>query len=189
MNQKSERRFYLRHFKAISHAIATYEDLNTLINHLAEGTCRTFEGKGCSIMLLEERENRLIHVASYGISEEYLQKGPVQWVDSKQSAFISGKPAFVEDMQNDPRIQYPKAAAREGFVSMLSIPIKSREAIIGVIRIYFDESRPLHEEDVDSLCVLTELLGLVIENNGLKNFLDHVKMALENLPVRLLDGV
>ena len=188
MNKKPQRRFYLRHFRAISHAIASYEDLETLIHHIVEGTNRTFNAKGCGIMLLDEKENQLINIASYGISEEYLRKGPVLWVDSNQSVIITGKPVFVEDMRDDPRIQYPDAAAKEGFISMLSIPIRSREAIIGVLRIYFGQSQVIHKDDIDSLCVLTELLGLVIENNGLKNFLDQVKMALDSLPVRLFKG-
>jgi len=53
MDEKLDRRYYLKHFKAISHAISTYEDLNTLINHLTEGTSRAFKAKGCSIMLLD----------------------------------------------------------------------------------------------------------------------------------------
>ena len=118
MDEKPQRRFYLRHFRAISHAIASYGDLDTLIHHIVEGTCRTFNGKGCSIMLLDEKEGKLIHIASCGISEEYLQKGPVLWMDGKESVIITSKPVFVEDMRNDPRVQYPDAAANEGFVSI-----------------------------------------------------------------------
>ena len=33
MTQEPIRKFYLKEFKAISHAISTYEDLNLLINH------------------------------------------------------------------------------------------------------------------------------------------------------------
>ncbi|MFO7738340.1 MAG: GAF domain-containing protein [Desulfatiglandaceae bacterium] len=188
MQKKSERRFYLRHFKAISHAIATYEDLNTLIKHLAEGTSRTFKAKGCSIMLLDEQENQLFHVASYGISKDYLQKGPV-FFDIKHCALCTGEPVFVENMQDDSRVQYPGAAAKEGIVSMLSIPIKSRDKIIGILRIYHAEPWIIDKEDIESLCVLTELLGLVIDYNGLKNFLDQVKVALESLPLRMLGGI
>ncbi|MGD8883861.1 MAG: GAF domain-containing protein [Desulfobacterales bacterium] len=185
MNQKSERKFYLQHFRAISHAISTYEDLNVLTDHLAEGTSRRFKAKGCSIMLLDERDNQLYHVSSYGLSEEYLYKGPVVMED-KHCAISKGEPVFVEDMQNDSRVQYPEAAAKEGIMSMLSIPIKCREAVIGVIRIYHGEPRNMHEDDIESLCVMSEHLGLVIENNGLKNFLDGVKIALESLPPRML---
>ncbi|GAG14584.1 unnamed protein product, partial [marine sediment metagenome] len=115
-------------------------------------------------------------------------KGPVFW-DLKHCAISTGVPVFIDDMQNDPRVQYPEAAAKEGIVSMLSVPIKCREAIIGILRIYCSEPRMIDEEDIDSLCVLTEHLGLVIENNGLKNFLDQVKMALESLPLRMLEGL
>ena len=188
MQQKLERKFYLQHFRAISHAISTYEDLNVLTNHLAEGTSRRFKAKGCSIMLLDERDNQLYPVSSYGLSEEYLYKGPVI-MDDKHCAIRKGEPVFVEDMQNDARVQYPEAAAKEGIVSMLSIPIKCRDAIIGLIRIYHSEPRLIHEEDIETLCVMSEHLGLVIENNGLKNFLDGIKAALESLPPRMLKNL
>ena len=176
-----------REFKAISHAISTYEDLHLLIRHLAEGAARSFRAKGCSILLLDEREKQLFHVGSYGISEEYLEKGPV-FLDDKQTAIHTGKPVFVEDMQHDPRVQYPDAAAKEGIVSMQSVPIMSRGAPIGILRIYLGEPVELHEEDVDALGVLTEQLGLVIDNRGMRNFLEKVKMAIEDLPPRLLGG-
>ena len=49
MTKMGERKFYLKQFRAISKAIAMYEDPNTLMKHLAEGTSRTFNAKGCSI--------------------------------------------------------------------------------------------------------------------------------------------
>ncbi len=183
-----ERKFYLKQFKAITKAITTYEDLNTLMRHLSEGTTRTFSAKGCSIMLLDERANQLIHVASYGISEEYIAKGPV-FFQMGDCAVCTGEPVFVEDMQNDPRVQYPDAAAQEGIRSMLSIPIPCREAVIGITRIYHSEPWVVNEEDVDSLCILQGVLGLVIENHGLRNFLEQVKGGLESLPIRLLKGL
>jgi signal transduction protein with GAF and PtsI domain len=188
MGKKLERKFYLKHFRAICHAISTYEDLNVLTSHLAEGTSRRFKAKGCNIMLLDERDNQLHTVSSYGLSENYLYKGPVL-MDEKHCAICKGEPVLVEDMQNDPRVQYPEAAANEGIVSMLSIPIKCRESVIGVIRIYNNEYMVIHDEDIETLCVMSEHLGLVIENSGLRNFLDGVRIALESLPPRMLKGL
>ena len=188
MEEKRVRRFYLKEFKAISHAISTYDDLALLANHLAEGTARSFSARGCSILLYDDREKQLFPLATYGISEEYVGKGPI-FVDVKDSAFSKGEPVFVKDMQNDTRVQYPKEAAKEGIVSMLSVPIKLRGAILGTIRIYQSEAREFHEEDIGAMGVLAELLGLVIENNGLRNFFDRVKSALESLPLRMLEGI
>jgi signal transduction protein with GAF and PtsI domain len=188
MEGKRLRRFYLKEFKAISHAIATYDDLNLLTSHLAEGTARSFSARGCSIMLFDDREKQLFPVATYGISEDYVRKGPI-FVNVKDSAFFKGEPVFVKDMQKDPRVQYPKEAAKEGIVSMLSVPIKSRGAVIGTIRIYQGEAKEFHEDDMEAMCVLAELLGLVIENSGLRNFFERVRGALESLPLRMLEGI
>src|SRR6056297_1412360 len=167
MTETAKRRFYLKQFKAISNAIATYEDFNMLVSHLAEGVCRTFEVKGTSIMILEESESRLCRVSSCGISEEYLNKGPV-FVDSRYCSMDSGRVELVQDLQSDDRIQYPEAAKKEGLVSLLAIPIKYRETPVGVIRIYHTGQMDISEEDIDSLCVLGNHLGVVIENDGLK---------------------
>ena len=187
MNHNAKRKIHLNEFKAISRAISTYEDLNLLSAHMAEHMCRSFEVKGCSIMLFDERQKQLFRVSSYGVSEEYLQKGPVL-LDEKYTAFVTGEPVFIENFQNDPRVQYPEAAAKEGLKSMLSVPIKYKNAPIGLIRIYNNEIWNLNPDDLDSFCLLAEYMGLVIENNGLKNFLDKVKLAMETLPLRMLEG-
>ena len=179
-----ERKFDLKHFRAISNAIATYGDFNLLVKHLAEGMCKTFKIKGASIMLLDELDQQLFRVSSYGISEDYMEKGPV-CADAKQDAICSGTPELIIDFQTDPRVQYPESAAKEGIVSMLSIPVKFRDAVIGLIRIYDDKPVDINKEDVESLCVLASQLGVVIECNGLKNFVEHIKMSIDTLPPRI----
>ncbi len=188
MSPEPARRIFLKEYKAISRAISTYEDLNLLMSHLVEGICMSFKVKGCSLMLYDDREKQLVHASSYGLSQEYLDKGTVV-VDDKTSPFFSGKPVFVEDFQTDPRVQYQEAAAKEGLVSMLSVPIKIRKETIGIFRIYNSEPWTVHEDDVEALCSLAEHLGLVIENSGLKNFLGRVKGAMANLPLRMLGDI
>jgi len=173
---------------AISRALSEYDDFSRLVAHMVEGITRSFEVYGCSVLLFDDHEKKLVHVRSYGISDEYLRKGPI-FVDEKYTSFLTGQPVFIADLQQDERVQYPEAAAREGVVSMLSVPIKIRSEVIGLIRIYNDEPWSLHDDDVSAFCVLAKHLGLVIENNGLRNFLEGVKMTLNSLPLRLLKGL
>ncbi len=184
MTQEAKRKFYLKQFKAISHAIATYDDFNLLVQHLVEGICRTFKVKGASIMILDETEGQFFRVSSHGISHEYLNKGPV-FVDTKYCSLDTGEVALVQDLQKDSRVQYPEAAKKEGLVSLLAIPINYKGDTIGVIRIYHTEKLAINDEDIDSLCVLGNQLAVVIENNGLKNFVDQIKMAIDSLPSRM----
>ncbi|GLI36283.1 GAF domain-containing protein [Desulforhabdus amnigena] len=186
--QQPERKIFLKEFTAISHAISTYSDINLLNDHLVEMMCKSFNVKGSSIFLYDDREKQLFCVSSYGLSESYLSKGPI-YVDERFSEFETGKPVFFSDFREDPRIQYPEEAIKEGIVSMLSVPIKSHKAVIGLIKIYNHEPWILNQEDLNSMCVLAEHLGLVIEYNGLKNFLDQVKVAMESLPLRMLKDI
>lgn len=188
MSNEPQRRFYLREFKAISKAISTYEDINILINHFVEGISRAFKIKGASIMLYDEFEEQLFSVGSYGISESYLEKGPV-FLKDQCDALTTGEPVFIQDMQNDPCVQYPEAAAAENIRAMLTFPIKNRGEAVGLLRIYHDESIYLHEDDVDAICVLALHLGLLIENNGLRNFIQLINGAMSTLPQRLRNGV
>ena len=185
MKLKPDRRIAIKDFKTICRAIATYEDLDLLFIHFVEVISRAFDVKGCSLLLFDERENQLIRVGSFGISEAYLNKGPV-FMDDKESAFVKCEPVFVKDMQNDPRIQYPQAAAKEGIVSLLSFPIICRKKVVGLTRLYHSYYWALHEEDIDLICVMHRLLAFVIENNGLKNFLEQVNMEIGKLPPRML---
>ncbi len=188
MSQEPPRRFDLKAFKTISRAISTYEDLNILIHHFVEGVTRAFKVKGASILLYDEIERQLFRVSSYGMSEEYLNKGPVFLKDT-DDAFVKGKPVFVQNLTDDPRVQYPEAAAAENIQSMLSFPIKSRNAVVGILRIYHSESIALNPDDVDSITILSLHLGLVIEENGLRNFVQMVCSAIAGLPLYIRNGV
>ena len=184
MKSKPQRRIAIKDFRKICRAIATYEDLDVLFKHLVEVISRAFDIKGCSLLLYDEREKQLFHVSSFGISQEYLSKGPL-FMDDKDPAFVKCKPVFVEDMQHDPQVQYPQAAVKEGLVSLLSLPLVTREAVIGLIRLYHCDYWALHDEDLDLLCVMQRLLAVVIENNGLRIFLEQVKILIGNLPPRM----
>ncbi|WP_321491427.1 GAF domain-containing protein [uncultured Desulfobacter sp.] len=184
MDNAVERKFSLEQFRAISHAISTYDDLELLLTHITEGVARSFKIKGCCIHVLDEKENQLFMVSSYGISREYLEKGPI-FIDEKDSALVKGEPVFIEDIQTDARVQYPKQAADENIASMLSIPIKYRGTVTGVLRMYHHEALAINAQDLESLSVLLEHLGVVIENNGLKNVIDQLKVVMDNLPPRV----
>ncbi len=184
MNLGSEIKISLEDFREISDTISGCDDFNLLVTRMVQKICSICEVKGASIMLLDEEEDRLLRVSSCGISEQYLNKGPV-FVDSCYCCMRSGKVELVHDLQSDERIQYPEAARKEGLYSLLAVPIKYRETPVGAIRLYHTAEIDITEQDIESLCVLGRQLGVVIENDGLKNFLDHVRRAVDNLPPRM----
>jgi len=196
MNKKMERKIDLKAFKIFTRAISTYEDLPLLFNHLTKTITRFFNFKGCSLMLFDEREKQLFRVSSYGVSQQYMNKGAL-FADTKcdvtrdtcsceDCPFMKGETVFIKNVKEDPRIQYPDAALKEGIVSILTVPIKFRGVSTGIMRIYNSERWKLHEDDLDSFLAVADLLGLLIEYNGLRNFFETIKIGVDQLPPRLL---
>ena len=196
MDKKLEKMIDLKAFKTLIRAISTYEDLPLLFHHLTKIITRFFEFKGCSLMLFDEREKQLFRVSSYGVSQQYMNKGAL-FADNKcdvirktcsceDCPFMEGETVFIKNVKEDPRIQYPDAALKEGIVSILTVPIKFRGISIGIMRIYNNEQWELHDDDLDSFISIADLLGLLIEYNGLRNFFDTIKTGVDQLPPRLL---
>ncbi len=187
MPDKPKRKFNLQKFRTITHAISTYEDMRLLFQHLVEGICRTFDIKGSSIMLYDESEKELFRVSNHGLSEEYLKKGSLH-MDEEVEDFLKAKTIFYSDLLNDPRVRYAESAAKEGIISMLSVPIKYKNVVVGLLKTYHADQMNIHDDDLESINVLMQQLGVVIQLNGLKNFFNKMRSIMENLPNHIAEG-
>jgi GAF domain-containing protein len=133
--------------------------------------------KACAIFLLNRVENRLEIGASYGLSDAYINKGPVDAEKSIKES-LSGKKVLVYDVTMDPRIQYPKQAQAEGIASILSVPIPVKGNVIGVLRIYTSKPYKFFENEMEFISGLAEMGGISIDN---ARMYDHLKADHESL--------
>ena len=60
--------------------------------------------------------------------------------------------------------QYPKEAKEEGIASIVSVPLRIKGRVIGVMRLYTPEPREFSEEEINSAEVLAETGAIAIEN-------------------------
>ena len=121
--------------------------------------------------------------AVYGLSSNYLAKGPVDRDRSPlDNATLKGAPVIIPDVRTDSRFQYQAAAQREGIVTVLSVPLEVHGKAIGVMRVYTGELCTFHEDDIQFLTLLASLAALAIDNarlyDGLKQSFDGVMDAL-----------
>jgi GAF domain-containing protein len=123
--------------------------------------------KGASIRLLDEDKQTLELVAAYGLSEKYLQKGPVSARKSIAQALNGQKPVVIENAATDRRVQYRKMNKEEGIVTILSVPIKTKERVIGVLRLYSAVKRAFAPDEIMLVTALALLGGLAIQNASL----------------------
>jgi GAF domain-containing protein len=168
---------YLSAFMQITRAISSSLDLKELLHLIVKNTCETTGSKGCTLMLLDEQVQRLDVEASFGLSDQYVGKGPL-FADKSISDTLRGEPIIIEDAASDPRVQYPEEAKKEGIASIISIPMSLRGRIIGVLRLYTPVPCKFTQDDIQFLIAIADQSGIAIEN---AKMYEHVKMNYEKL--------
>lgn len=151
------------------------EEVNLLI---VEAVKSALDVKGCALFLFNRKTHELEVAASMGLSNEYLNKGPLSVMRSIASSLKDG-PVAISDVMDDARIQYPDAAKKEGISSILSVPMAVREKPIGAIRVYSAEPWEATLEDVNFVQAVAQIAGMALEMSrlykGLKDSIEILK--------------
>ena len=175
---------YFRALHDIARAILSTLDSRRVIDLLIGKVLAIMTVKACSLRLVNETTRELELVASKGLSESYLKKGPIHMEKSIRET-LKGVPVLILDAIADPRIQYPHENAREGIASILSLPIIAGKRVIGILRLYSQETKQYSGEEVAFISAVAALAGLAIINARLyektKYDLSFWKTTLEYL--------
>lgn len=159
----SREKEYLRVFQEVTRAVSSSLQLNEVLNMIVRTLPGVMGVKAATIRLLDESGKSLELVASYGLSERYLQRGPVDMEENIQEA-LHEKPVAISDISTDPRVYYRREAEDEGIRSMLTLPIIARGKVIGILRLLADHVRHFNHQDMDFAAGLAEQCGTAIEN-------------------------
>ena len=138
----------------------------------------SLEIKGFALFLIDPTNKALEVAASCGLSAEYLQKGPLSSIRSIGQSLTEG-PVAIYDVGDDPRIQYPDAAKKEGIASILAVPIVIGDRLIGSMRVYTAVPWEFTLNDVNFVQAVAQVVGMALEmcriNKGLKDSIDILK--------------
>jgi GAF domain-containing protein len=166
-------------FLDLSSHINSTLDIKRILNNLTVDICQALGMKGAAIRLLDSGSGELKLVASYGLSDEFLNKGPVSATTSATQA-LKGETLVIKDATQDERIQYKKEMEKEGIASMIVTPIKSRDKIIGVLRLYTHTEREFTEDFITMVKALAHQGALAIQNATMYLELQKDKEELEH---------
>lgn len=163
----------------ITKAISMIRDPEEIVLITVEGVTHALNVKGCALFLFSPKSNELKLASSYGLSDEYLDKGPVSSMRSIASALEDGQPVAIFDVSDDPRIQYPEAAKKEGIASILSVPMIMGQKVSGCLRVYTADPWEFTLNDVNFAQAVAQVVGMALEmcrvNKGLKDSIDILK--------------
>jgi GAF domain-containing protein len=134
---------------------------------------KEFGLKACHFRLLSRDQRILEDVASHGLSEKFLAKGPVDAEKSVGEA-LDGRVVMVDDCTSDPRIQYPEEFAEEGIASLLTVPLTTRGQVIGVMRLSTPKPRRFTADEIAFFNVAALFCTSAVAHAMFHQILEHV---------------
>jgi GAF domain-containing protein len=157
------KRIYLESYQNICKAISTSLALDEVLNLIVTNVVKVMNVKASSLRLLNRETKQLELAACHGLSEEYANKGPVVYDGSIMDA-LAGKSVSVYDITADEKSKYRKEAIAEGIRSILSVPLRFGEEVIGVLRMYTSEPMEYSGEDLKFVAAIAEQAAIAIVN-------------------------
>jgi signal transduction histidine kinase len=119
--------------------------------------------KGAIMRLLNLDTQELELSAAYGLSKDYLAKGPVTRHSIITDLYRQKRAIIIDDLAHDPRIQYPREATKEGLRMVLDLPLTFREHLAGILRVFFADNRTFSNAEIDFAVSLAEMCSCAIE--------------------------
>ena len=154
---------FLREIQALSTLVNSTLDLDRILRTMVERVAITMGAKGCTLRLLNPATNKLELAAAFGVSNEYLQRGEVE-NERNIKMVLAGEPVAIYDLHHDQRVDYRQQMADEGIASLLAVPLKVDQEIIGVMRILAGVPRVFTSIEVQFSVTLAEVGGTAIRN-------------------------
>ncbi len=143
-------------------------DLDTVLTNTVRTMAELMGVKACSLRLLDDAGQELTMKASYGLSRDYLKKGPILLTENANDRnILSGGIVRIRDMAADPNVHYPDAARREGLVSSLGVGLITGGRAIGTLHVYTAAPHDFTEEEARLFRAVASQAATAIEKSKL----------------------
>jgi len=168
-------------FKVVSRSISAPDDLELMCGQLTQLLTAAMGIKGCSLFALNPDTDELEILGAFGLSFDYINKGPILSARSI-AATRKGEAIVISDIDRSDMLQYPQEAKAEGIRSIVSLPVKLHAGVIGALRLYHTRPWEPSRQDIDSLLVLGEFIGLALMYARLRRSVEIVRSAVGEIP-------
>ena len=149
----------------VSQAVTSPLYLDEMLGVVSELAARVMGAKATSLRLLDEATGQLVLRATHNVSATAYSFSSVvvgQSIAGRVAA--SGQPIIVPNVQTDERYVNRALAEREGWVSLLCVPLVVRDRSVGVFSCYLDAYREFTSKEVELFQTLANQTALAIEN-------------------------
>ncbi|NTW36383.1 MAG: GAF and ANTAR domain-containing protein [Syntrophobacteraceae bacterium] len=152
----------------ISKAITSDQYLEDILRLIVMVTAEVMKSSVCSLWLLDEKESVLRLRATQSIDSEYLKDRVLKVGEGIVGKVVAQNRArVVTNVLTDPIFKEKDLARRMGLVSMLSVPMRVGERVIGVINCYTSHPHAFSDLQMNLLTTVANQAAVAIEKTEL----------------------
>ncbi len=152
----------------ISKAITSDQYLEDILRLIVMVTAEVMKSSVCSLWLLDEKESVLRLRATQSIDSEYLKDRVLRVGEGIVGKVVAQNRAYVvTNVLTDPIFKEKDLARRMGLVSMLSVPMRVGERVIGVINCYTSHPHAFSDLQMNLLTTVANQAAVAIEKTEL----------------------
>lgn len=147
----------------ISSAVSGLQDLDAILRIALDNVLELINGTIGGILLFDEGTKTLRYRVQRGLSVR-IADTPLNLGEGITGTVAqTGEPVLVEDISRDQRAVHPDLISAEGLKGFISIPLKVKERVVGVMNIASHLAGRFGADDVSLLNSIGDYLGTTIE--------------------------
>ena len=148
---------------AIVSTASQFLDLDEILEVTLDKMLETMGAELGGIYLLDEGRGKLVAKVYRGVSPEFVEEAMKLDDGLAGQTLRSGEPMVMDDLSGRPEF-IQVAMNREGLQSYVSVPLKSKEKVLGVMDVITHRPHRLTPRDVELLTSIGNHIGVTIEN-------------------------
>ena len=152
----------------ISSAVSGLQDLDAILNIALDNVLNIINGTIGGILLMDKEPDTLYYRTHRGLSAKYTDQVRLrlgQGISGRVAQ--TGEPILLEDVSKDPRTLNLDLVDTENLKGFISVPLKARDKVVGVMNIASHETGKFGTDDVSLLNSVSDYLGTAIEQASL----------------------
>jgi signal transduction histidine kinase len=163
-SQILKRHHHLHALNRISSATSGLWDLDTILNIALDTVLEIIGATTGGILLLHEKTRMLSYQVYRGLSAKYVEQVKMSLGEGVAGRVAqTGEPVVLEDISRDPRTAYPDLISTEGLRGFISVPLKAKDEVVGVMNVAAHMPGQFSAEDMYLLNSIGCQLGTAIE--------------------------
>jgi len=166
----------------ISAALSGLWDLDAILGVGLDNALEYMHGTVGEILLIDEDSQSLSRHVHRGLSKEFVAGLRTNLGEGVTGSVAqSGKAVLLEDISSDPRVAHRELIIAEGLKAFISVPLRAKEIVLGVLNIASHRPRKFTNNDVYFLYAIGDQLGIAIEHARLYERLRSARERLRKL--------